>query len=73
MQVNFNGDVLPCCDAVVWSDSKPYKTFEVGKTNVMDVWNGPNAIAMRQMMTTKGRAANPMCAQCYREGVEFKW
>ncbi len=73
MQVNFNGDILPCCETVIWSGSKPYEIFEVGKTNVMDVWNGPNSIAMRKMMTTQGRAAHPMCAQCYRRGVEFKW
>ncbi len=73
MQVNFNGDILQCCEGVIWSESKPYETVEVGKTNVRDVWNGPAATAVRETMTTKGRKAMPICAQCQRQGVCFKW
>ncbi len=73
MQVNFNGDVLQCCEAVIWSNSKPYETFKTGQTKVQDVWNGSAAIATRQTMATQGRKAMPICAQCQRQGVCFKW
>jgi len=73
MQVNFNGDILPCCEAVVWGGAKPYETFKMNQTNVLDVWRGKEAQAMRQGMKTNGRAGLPMCAQCTRKGVCFKW
>jgi len=72
MQVNFNGDIFPCCEATVWSGAKPYEVFKMGQTNVREVWRGKAAQAWRHMMNTKGRAAEPMCAQCNRRGVCFK-
>lgn len=73
MQVNYNGDILPCCEAVVWSGAKPYETFKPGKTQVKEVWQGKEAQSMRGMMNTKGRGGLTMCAQCTRRGVCFKW
>jgi radical SAM protein with 4Fe4S-binding SPASM domain len=73
MQVNFNGDILPCCEAVVWSEAKPYDTFQSGKTDVKKVWQGEAAQTMRTTMATKGRGAMDICAQCTRRGVCFKW
>ncbi len=73
MQVNFNGDILQCCDGVVYSGAKTYATFKIGVTDVRTVWNGPAARGMRQVITQKGRGAIPLCAQCYRTGVAFKW
>ena len=73
MQVNFNGDVLQCCEGVIWSNLKPYTTYKVGESKAKDIWNGPQAIATRNVMTTKGRAAMPICKQCQRQGVCFKW
>jgi radical SAM protein with 4Fe4S-binding SPASM domain len=72
MQVNFNGDIFPCCEATVWSGAKPYEVFRTGKTKVREVWRGKSAQAWRHMMNTKGRAAEPMCAQCNRRSVCFK-
>ena len=43
MQVNWNGDVLPCCESVVWADPPVYEKYEVGKTRVKDVWNASGA------------------------------
>ncbi len=73
MQVNFNGDILQCCEGVIWSKMKPYTTYKIGETKVKDIWNGPQAIATRHTMTTKGRGAMPICKQCQRTGVAFKW
>ncbi len=73
MQVNFNGDILPCCEAVLWSDSKPYESFQAGRTNVFDVWRGAAAQAIRETMRTKGRSGAAICAQCTRQGTCFKW
>ncbi len=73
MQVNFNGDILQCCEAVIWSASKPYETVKVGQTNVLEVWNGKAVMAVREIMATRGRKAMPICAQCQRQGVCFKW
>lgn len=73
MQINHNGDVLPCCEAVVWSTSRPYERFEAGKTELLKVWRGENARKMRRRMNTEGRAGTDMCRQCTRKGVCFKW
>lgn len=73
MQVNWNGDILQCCDGVVWSGTKPYARFETGNTRVKEIWNGPAAMKTREMMKTKGRGAIPVCSQCTRKGVAFKW
>ncbi len=73
LQVNYNGDILPCCEAVVWSGTKPYETIAVGKTDLKAVWQGHAAQKMRQGMNTKGRAGLAMCAQCTRQSVCFKW
>lgn len=73
MQVNWNGDILQCCDAVIWSNPKVYKNFEIYKVRLIDVWNGDTALATRKTMATKGRSAIPMCSQCLRKGISFKW
>lgn len=73
MQVNWNGDILPCCEAVVWSGAKPYETFKIGQTDVKRVWRSHAAISMREMMAIQGRKVMPMCRQCTRKGVCFKW
>ncbi len=73
IQINFNGNILPCCEGVVWSGAPVYDTLQPGKTKLLDVWRGAQAQAFREKMKTAGRAATPMCAQCSRVGVSFKW
>lgn len=73
MQINYNGDILPCCECTVWSGSKPYDTIDVDKTNVLDVFNGALAQTMRKTIATKGRSAYPICSACQRKGITFKW
>ncbi len=73
MQINWNGDILPCCEAVVWSGAEPCDSFKISKTAMADVWNGENFMAMRQALINKGREAFPMCSACLRRGIAFKW
>lgn len=73
MQINWNGDVLQCCESVVWSKPDVYEKLMPGRTKLLDVWNGPQAREMRRNMTQKGRGAIPICAGCTRKGVTFKW
>lgn len=72
-QINWNGDVLPCCEAVVWSGIEPYERFQVGKTSIKNVWNGKKSTAMRQAFLKGGRKAFPMCSICMRRSIAFKW
>lgn len=73
MQINFNGDVLQCCEGVIWSNIKPYTNYVTGLSRVKDIWNCPAAQATRDLMKTKGRCSMPICKQCQRKGVAFKW
>lgn len=73
LTVNWNGDLLPCCDYVVWNNVDGHGKFEVGSTYLQDVWNGPSAIRMRQIHRDQGRKPIPICSQCTRKGVEFKF
>ncbi len=73
MQVNFNGDVLQCCEGVIWSNIKPYTTYATNQSRVKEIWNGPAAQATRELMKTKGRTSMSICKQCQRTGVAFKW
>ena len=74
MQINWNGDVLPCCEAVVWGDAKAYKKFEVGVTSVKEVWNSAPAVGMRKILgKSDGRGTIDMCSKCLRKGLCFKW
>jgi len=72
ISVNWNGDLLPCCDCVVWSGAQAYARFEVGKTDIAQVWNGPEAQKWREIHTTIGRSAIPICSVCRRQGTAFK-
>jgi len=71
--INWNGDLLPCCDYAVWSASKAYARFEPGKTAISDVWNGREAVSNRVIHMTKGRRAIPTCAECPRQGIYFAY
>jgi len=73
MQINWNGDVLQCCEGVVYRGVEPYHRLVPRETKLKDIWNGPQAIAMRNRMTKKGRGDIPICSQCQRKGLSFKW
>ncbi len=73
MQVNFNGEVLQCCEGVVWSNIEPYTTYKTGDRNIVSIWNGLAAQNTRQLMAAQGRKSMSICRQCQRAGVAFKW
>ncbi|MBF0503762.1 MAG: radical SAM protein [Candidatus Omnitrophica bacterium] len=73
MQVNFDGEVLQCCEGVIWSGCKPYAVWKTGASQLKDIWNGPAAQATRELMKTKGRRSMSICKQCQRTGIAFKW
>lgn len=73
IQVNWNGDILPCCDALVWSGAEPLDRFEINKTRLAELWNGKKYMALRRVLTKEGRQAIPICSTCVRRGIAFKW
>lgn len=73
LTVNWNGDIFPCCDYVIWSDIKGYGKFSPGNTNILEIWNGSDAVKMRKIHREEGRRPIPICSKCPRKGVEFKF
>ena len=71
--VNWNGDVLPCCDYVVWGNTDGYGRFEASETDFLKMWNGDKVIGMRRIHRTQGRAPIPICSGCNRTGIEYKY
>tara|TARA_B100001750_G_C15487478_1_gene589168 strand:- start:379 stop:1500 length:1122 start_codon:yes stop_codon:yes gene_type:complete len=84
MTINWNGDLLPCCEYVTWNGSGGYANYVVDqdkknlsplkKTNsVIDTWNGDKIINMRMIHRSEGRAPIPICAGCNKTGIEYKY
>lgn len=73
LAVNWNGELLPCCDFALWSGSRSYETYRVGTTSLAGIWNGPQARRLRTVHATTGRSAIPVCAGCHRRGTAFKY
>lgn len=73
LTVNWNGDLLPCCDYVVWSDAGGYGKHMAGETDLLALWNGPEVIGMRKTHRDRGRAPIAICSGCKRTGIEFKF
>jgi MoaA/NifB/PqqE/SkfB family radical SAM enzyme len=73
LTVDWNKRIYPCCDHVVWSDAPAYDEHQVGETQIGELWNGPNARKMRRIHAIQGRTPLPICAECPRQGVTFKW
>jgi hypothetical protein len=71
LMVNWNGDLLACCDYCLWGNARPYARFVRGKTNIARVWNGEEVINNRLVHMQKGRTAIPVCAHCTRQGTAF--
>ena len=84
MTVNWNADLLPCCDYVTWNKVGGYANF-VGKENkknasslepsksIIETWNGKKIIEMRKTHREKGRAPITICSGCNKVGVEYKY
>lgn len=74
LTINWNGDVFPCCDYVVWSNDSAFSRLTPGgNTKIMDIWNGKAARNYRKIHCTVGRKAIPVCAQCNRSSITFKY
>ena len=73
LTVNWNGDLLPCCDYVVYGNAKGYGSFKEHETDVLGVWNGPRVVQMRKTHREQGRKPIPICSKGNRVGVEFKY
>lgn len=71
LAVNWNGDLMACCDHLMWSGAPVYTRFIPGETQIETVWNSPNVCAFRKMLVTNGRRAIPACAECCRKGTTF--
>ena len=73
MTIDWNGNIFPCCDYVVWNDQQPSATFEPGKDNIKEIWNGPAITTNRTVHLTKGRGGYEICSKCTRTGTAFKF
>jgi hypothetical protein len=73
LSVDWDNSIYPCCDHVVWNDVESYENYEDGITDINNLWNGPKAIAMRTIHSTEGRSSIPICAECPKTGVTFKF
>lgn len=74
LTINWNGDVFPCCDYVVWSNNSAFSRLTSGDTTkILDIWNGKAAMHYRKIHCTVGRKAIPVCAQCIRSSITFKY
>ena len=73
LTVNWNGDMLPCCDYVTWSNVKGYGAFKPVETDILKVWNGPDVLWMRKTHRVQGRKNIPICSGCNRVGIEYKY
>lgn len=71
LSIDWNSSIYPCCDHVVWSGAEAYGT--AGHDVVTSIWNGPRARRMRVVHARQGRTPIPICAECPRQGLRFKW
>lgn len=73
LTINWNGDVFPCCDYVVWSNLPAYRRISPGSVNIREIWNGEAAVRNRNIHCKLGRKAIPVCARCNRNSITFKY
>lgn len=71
LTINWNGDLMACCDHTMWSGAPKYATFTTDKTQIKNIWNGSEVAAIRSAHINKGRSALPACASCRRKGTAF--
>lgn len=73
LTINWNGDVFPCCDYVVWTNLRSYKKITPGSVNIREIWNGEAAVKNRKIHCNQGRKAIPVCSRCNRNSINFKY
>lgn len=73
LTINWNGDLFPCCDYVVWTKLPKYTRIRAGAVNIEEVWNGEAAMQNRKAHATTGRKSIPVCSHCNRNSITFKY
>jgi sulfatase maturation enzyme AslB (radical SAM superfamily) len=72
LTIDWNGFIFPCCDCTTWSRAASYGCFCNTDTDLLAIWNGPQATVMRNTHLKSGRTPISICASCFRRGVTFK-
>jgi len=72
LTVDWNGDLLACCEHAIWTGSNRYGKYEIGKTRISEVWNGSAVRDYRTTLSSLGRKAIAVCENCSREDIGFK-
>lgn len=70
--VNWNGDILPCCEFSTWSDPCVMNRDLPEGFGIDKIWNGDVYKKFRALHIRKGRQAIPRCADCHYEGVKLQ-
>lgn len=77
LTVDWNGALYPCCDHVVFGLAEAYKIIkskdQLEEFTIANLWNGEKVKTMRRIHIKKGREPIPICAQCPRTGIGFKF
>ena len=77
LTVDWDGSLYPCCDHVVFGLAEAYEIVKnkdkLDQESIISIWNGLKVQNMRKIHIKKGRAPIPICAQCPRSGIGFKF
>ena len=75
LTIDWDGSLYPCCDHVVFSKAEAYDIWksDYNVKNLSNFWNGERVVNMRKVLSNKGRKEIPICSQCPRGGVGFKY
>jgi radical SAM protein with 4Fe4S-binding SPASM domain len=64
IKISTNGDVWPCCLHPVPSDMKCNLLGNIYEQDILNIWNGEKAKALRRQMLEGKRGENPVCSKC---------
>ena len=84
MAINWDGDILPCCEYVTWSNTPGFARYVhkqgdeieprlATTSSVTETWNSQKIINMRVIHKTRGRTPIAICAGCSKTGIEYKY
>lgn len=75
MSVDWNGNLLPCCDFATWS--KPYiygNIINDVSTTPYEIWNDNNSLVSSiRSKHMQGRRSIDVCLKCPKSGIKFKF
>ena len=73
LSVNWNADLLPCCEYVNWSGKSPYPNMKWCEVDLKKFWNGDIVEKFRSSHIKFGRKKIDICSGCPRQGIGFKF